>query len=64
MKNIKQTKLEQEKLDNLTIAIDEYMERGMPVGELIKEHIFKEYGEGGREELEDIATAYFIEHLD
>lgn len=57
-------KLEQDKLDRLTNAIDEYMKRGMPAGELIKEHIFKEYGENGNEELEEIAKEYFIEHLD
>lgn len=62
--NVDQNKIDQNKIDRLTSAIDEYMERGMPVSELIKEHIFKEYGENGNEELEEIAKEYFIEHLD
>ena len=57
-------KTDQKKIDDLTNSIDEYMKSGMSVGELIKEHIFKEYGENGNEELEEIAREYFIEHLD
>jgi hypothetical protein len=48
----------------LSDVIEEYLNSGMTLGEFIKEHIFKEYGETGNKDLEDIAAEYFIDKLD
>ena len=54
----------EEKIQRLNEVIEEFLNSGMSLGDFIKEHIFKEYGETGNEELEEIAREYFLDKLE
>jgi len=57
-------KQDQEKVDTLSKSIYKYLDSKMTISDFIKTHIFKEYSESGDESLKDIASEYFLEHLE
>ena len=59
----KKEKATKQKAEALERVIGEYLKSDKTMSEFIKEHMFKDYSEGGDKKLEEIATQYFIDHL-